>query len=104
MFVLSGKTFLYWLGPTPALCCTDMELVKKVLTDRTDMFQKDYLNPSLDPVLGNGVVFANGDDWKRRRKFIHPAFHQGMIKVSLSPKFSSFERTGTTNLKTALRV
>ncbi|KAM3373382.1 hypothetical protein ACQJBY_020039 [Aegilops geniculata] len=78
---LYGKTFLYWLGPTPALCCTDMELVKKVLTDRTDMFQKDYLNPSLDPVLGNGVVFANGDDWKRRRKFIHPAFNQGKIKA-----------------------
>ncbi|XP_037488404.1 cytochrome P450 709B2-like [Triticum dicoccoides] len=75
-----GKTFLYWLGPTPALCSTDMELVKKVLTDRTDMFQKDYSNPSLEAVLGNGVVFANGHDWKRRRKFIHPAFNQEKIK------------------------
>ncbi|KAM3213166.1 hypothetical protein ACQJBY_065900 [Aegilops geniculata] len=75
-----GKIFLYWLGPTPALCFTDTELVKKVLTDRTDMFQKDYLNPSLEAILGNGVVFANGDDWKRRRKFIHPAFNQEKIK------------------------
>ena len=59
-----------------------MELVKKVLTDRTDMFQKDYSNPSLEAVLGNGVVFANGHDWKRRRKFIHPAFNQEKIKVT----------------------
>ncbi|XBI87397.1 hypothetical protein VPH35_025496 [Triticum aestivum] len=77
---LYGKTFLYWLGPTPALCTTDIEIVKKVLSDRTDMFQKDYLNPSLEAILGNGVIFANGDDWKRRRKFIHPAFSQEKIK------------------------
>ncbi|KAM3278448.1 hypothetical protein ACQJBY_045986 [Aegilops geniculata] len=75
-----GKTFLYWLGPTPALCCTDMELVKQMFTDRTDVFQKEYLNPSLDSILGNGVIFANGDDWKRRRKFVHPAFNQETIK------------------------
>ncbi|XP_037438451.1 cytochrome P450 709B2-like [Triticum dicoccoides] len=75
-----GKTFLYWLGPTPALCCTDMELVKQMFTVRTDVFQKDYLNPSLDSVFGNGVIFANGQDWKRRRKFVHPAFNQETIK------------------------
>jgi cytochrome P450 family 709 len=67
-----------------------MELVKKVLTDRTEMFQKDYSNPSLEAVLGNGVVFANGDDWKRRRRFIHPAFNQEKIKVTLLPIFILF--------------
>lgn len=59
-----------------------MELVKQMFTIRTDMFQKDYLNPSLDSVFGNGVIFANGDDWKRRRKFVHPAFNQETIKVT----------------------
>ncbi|XBI26244.1 hypothetical protein VPH35_051007 [Triticum aestivum] len=75
-----GKTFLYWLGPISALCSTDMDLVKQLLTERTDLFQKDYMNPSLDAVLGNGVILANGDDWKRRRKFVHPAFNQEKIK------------------------
>uniref|UniRef100_A0ACD5XY45 Uncharacterized protein n=1 Tax=Avena sativa TaxID=4498 RepID=A0ACD5XY45_AVESA len=75
-----GKTFLYWLGPIPSLCCSDMELVKQVLTERTDLFEKEYLNRSLDAILGNGVIFANGDDWRRRRKFVHPAFSQEKIK------------------------
>ncbi|KAM3393451.1 hypothetical protein ACQJBY_014253 [Aegilops geniculata] len=93
-----GKTFLYWLGPTPALCSTDLELVNKVLTDRTEMFRKDYSNPSLEAVLGNGVVFANGDDWKRRRKFIHPAFNQEKIKsmsaITLECTQQTMERWG----------
>ena len=59
-----------------------MELVKQMFTDRTDVFQKEYLNPSLDSILGNGVIFANGDDWKRRRKFVHPTFNQETIKVT----------------------
>ena len=57
-----------------------MEIVKQMFSERTDVFQKEYLNPSLDSILGNGVIFANGDDWKRRRKFVHPAFNQETIK------------------------
>lgn len=65
-----------------------MELVKQVLADRTDLFQKDYLNPRLEIILGTGVIFANGDDWKRHRKVVHPVFNQEKLKVnSLSVDF-----------------
>ena len=99
----SGKTFLYLLGPTPALCCTDMELVKKVLTDRTDMFQKDYLNPSLDPVLGNGVVFATETTGSGAANSSTLLSTKGRSRLlSYKKKKSSFEHTGTKNLKRTL--
>ncbi|XBH97430.1 hypothetical protein VPH35_127104 [Triticum aestivum] len=75
-----GKTFLFWLGPIPSICSTDIELVKEVLADRTNLFQKDYLNPSLEVFFGKGLVLANGDDWKRQRKVVHPVFKQEKLK------------------------
>ncbi|XP_044949023.1 cytochrome P450 709B2-like [Hordeum vulgare subsp. vulgare] len=75
-----GKTFLYWLGPTPAICSTDTELVKQVLDDRTNLFQKDYLNPSMETIFGKGLLTTNGDDWKRHRRIVYPIFNQEKLK------------------------
>ena len=78
----SGKTFLFWIGPIPAFFSTDLHLVKQVLADRTGLYQKDFLVPVLNSLFGNGVVFINGDDWKRHRKVVLPAFTHDKIKVA----------------------
>ncbi|KAM3318227.1 hypothetical protein ACQJBY_035770 [Aegilops geniculata] len=75
-----GKTFLYWLGPIPAICSTDTELVKQVLDDRTNFFQKDYLNPSMEMIFGKGLLTTNGDEWKRHRRIVYPIFSQEKLK------------------------
>uniref|UniRef100_A0ACD5ZRU3 Uncharacterized protein n=1 Tax=Avena sativa TaxID=4498 RepID=A0ACD5ZRU3_AVESA len=75
-----GKTFLFWFGPIPSICSTDMELVREVLADRTSLYQKDYMNPSLEVIFGKGLILTNGDDWKRHRKVVHPVFNQGKLK------------------------
>uniref|UniRef100_A0ACD6AF04 Uncharacterized protein n=1 Tax=Avena sativa TaxID=4498 RepID=A0ACD6AF04_AVESA len=84
-----GKTFLYWLGPIPAICSTDMELVKQVLGDRTYLFQKDYLTPKFEIILGKGLVLVNGDDWKRHRRVVHSVFNQEKL-VSMSAIASEY--------------
>ena len=58
-----------------------MELVKEVLSDRTSLYQKDYMNPSLEVIFGKGLILTNGDVWKRHRKVVHPVFNQGKLKV-----------------------
>ncbi|KAM3277196.1 hypothetical protein ACQJBY_045188 [Aegilops geniculata] len=85
-----GKTFLYWLGPTPTIYSTDLELVKQVLEDRTELFQKDYLNPILERIFGKGLVTTNGDDWKRHRRVVHPIFNHEKLK-----SVSAMTREGT---------
>ena len=58
---------MYWIGPVPAIFSVDLELIKEVLTDRTGLFAKDFMLPILKVLLGNGLILANGDDWKRHR-------------------------------------
>ncbi|KAL6594005.1 hypothetical protein ACP70R_048906 [Stipagrostis hirtigluma subsp. patula] len=75
-----GRTFLFWIGPIPAIFSTDLELIKQVLTDRTGLFPKDFMIPVLKNLFGNGVIVINGDDWKRHRKVVLPAFNHEKIK------------------------
>ncbi|KAL6878369.1 hypothetical protein ACP4OV_012539 [Aristida adscensionis] len=75
-----GRTFLFWIGPIPAIFTLDLELIKQVLTDRTGMFPKDFMIPVLKNLFGNGVILINGDDWKRHRKVVLPAFNHDKLK------------------------
>ena len=77
----SGKTFLFWFGALPTLCVADVDLVKQVLAERTGLFPKNYLNANLEVLLGKGLVLVNGEDWKRYRKVVHPAFNLEKLKV-----------------------
>ncbi|CAN6300766.1 unnamed protein product [Urochloa humidicola] len=87
-----GRTFLYWIGPIPALFSVDLALIKEVLTDRTGLFGKDFMIPILKVLLGNGLILANGDDWKRHRKVVLPAFNHERIKSMSAVTAEATER------------
>ncbi|KAL5671851.1 hypothetical protein ACJX0J_016157, partial [Zea mays] len=76
-----GKTFLYWFGAVPTICVAEVGLVKQVLAERTGLFPKDYMNDSMEVLLGKGLVLANGEDWKRHREVVHPAFKPDKLKT-----------------------
>ncbi|BAB93411.1 putative cytochrome P450 [Oryza sativa Japonica Group] len=75
-----GKTFLYWLGAVPAVSLGRVEQVKQVLLERTGSFTKNYMNANLEALLGKGLILANGEDWERHRKVVHPAFNHDKLK------------------------
>ena len=54
-----------------------------MLTDRSGLFAKDFMIPVFKVLLGNGLILANGDDWKRHRKVVLPAFNHERIKVAV---------------------
>ncbi|CAN6199955.1 unnamed protein product [Urochloa humidicola] len=78
---LYGRTFLYWNGATPNVCVADANVVKQVLFDRTGLYPKNLMNPHLTRLLGKGLVLTDGDDWKRHRKVVHPAFNMDKLKM-----------------------
>jgi len=39
------------------------------------------MNPHISRLLGKGLVLTDGDDWKRHRKVVHPAFNMDKLKV-----------------------
>ncbi|CAL5061503.1 unnamed protein product [Urochloa decumbens] len=78
---LYGRVFLYWFGTTPNICVADYAMAKQVLADRTGMFPKNRMNANLLRLLGDGLVMANGDDWQRHKKVVHPAFNMDKLKM-----------------------
>ncbi|RCV14174.1 hypothetical protein SETIT_2G404500v2 [Setaria italica] len=78
---LYGRVFLYWFGSTPDICVADYAMAKQVLADRTGLFPKNRMNANLLRLLGEGLVLANGDDWQRHKKVVHPAFNMDKLKM-----------------------
>ncbi len=59
----------------------DPALVSRVLVERPDDFPKsDRIGEGLRPLLGRSVFVTNGEEWKRQRRIIDPAFEGGRIK------------------------
>ena len=57
------------------------ELIQTVLKDRPDDFPKSgRVGEGLRPLLGASVFLTNGDEWKRQRRIIDPAFEGGRLK------------------------
>uniref|UniRef100_A0A0E0EEX4 Cytochrome P450 n=1 Tax=Oryza meridionalis TaxID=40149 RepID=A0A0E0EEX4_9ORYZ len=78
---LYGKTFMYWFGARPTICLADVSMVRQVLSDRTGMYPKNVSNPYFARLLGKGLVLTDGNEWKRHRKVVHPAFNMDKLKM-----------------------
>jgi len=78
---IHGRTFLYWFGARPNMCIADVNVVKQVLFDRNGLYPKNIGNPNIARLLGKGLVLTDGDDWKRHRKVVHPAFNMDKLKM-----------------------
>ena len=57
------------------------DLIQTVLKERPDDFPKsDRIGEGLRPLLGQSVFLTNGENWKRQRRIIDPAFEGGRLK------------------------
>lgn len=61
--------------------CNDPPLVNRVLVERPEDFPKsNRIREGLLPLLGNSVFVTNGDEWRRQRRIIDPAFEGGRLR------------------------
>jgi cytochrome P450 len=59
----------------------DPPLIDLVLKERPDDFPKSSrVGEGLRPLLGRSVFVTNGDEWKRQRRIIDPAFEGGRLR------------------------
>lgn len=59
----------------------DPQLIDLVLKVRPDDFPKsDRVREGLAPLLGRSVFVTNGEEWKRQRRIIDPAFAGGRLR------------------------
>lgn len=67
------------VGRRRVLLVSHPEIVEELLVRNDDCFIKDFAFRTTKPVLGNGLLLASGDFWKRQRHLVQPAFHRDRI-------------------------
>jgi cytochrome P450 len=69
------------IGLTPGHLVSDPALIRHVLLDNIDNYDKH--TPAFDAVrvvLGNGMLTSGGSFWKRQRRIAQPAFHGESVR------------------------
>jgi cytochrome P450 len=81
-----AKLYRAWMAEfrTPffrSYMCNDPALIDLVLKERPDDFPKSArVAEGLRPLLGQSVFVTNGEQWKRQRRIIDPAFEGGRLR------------------------
>ncbi|TYG78174.1 hypothetical protein ES288_D02G037300v1 [Gossypium darwinii] len=75
-----GKNFVHWNGARPELVISEPELVKEVLKNSEQIFQKKKLSDIGRKFLGNGLIFIEGGKWAKHRKLANHTFHGESLK------------------------
>ncbi|MGI9570627.1 MAG: cytochrome P450, partial [Desulfobulbia bacterium] len=64
----------------PIVYVTDPNLVKEVLVDRQEEFEKEPVaRRLLKPLIGDGILMAEGQSWRQQRRMAAPLFRHGEI-------------------------
>lgn len=89
------------IGPLKVTLLSHPDLVEDILVTRNRLWQKDrFLQTTLRPVLGDGLLSSEGDFWRKQRRLAQPAFHRdriaayGEIMVAHATRLSLIWRDG----------
>ncbi|PKA61055.1 Secologanin synthase [Apostasia shenzhenica] len=76
-----------WFGPYPRVMIMDPEIIKDILSHKSDQLEKPKSNP-YGRLLVSGVAAYVGKKWAKHRRIINPAFHVEKLK-GMMPAFSA---------------
>ncbi|KAI9293177.1 cytochrome P450 [Neoconidiobolus thromboides FSU 785] len=73
------KVIRFWINRW-IVSVSDLELSKKIFT-QTEHYEKETVRSNVTysfgkQLFGNNIVFTSGEEWKRHRKIVNPAFHR----------------------------
>ena len=67
------------LGPTRLIIVNRPELVKHVLQEKHANYGRPAFVSLMRRIVGNGLLFSEGDFWLRQRRTMQPSFHRERI-------------------------
>lgn len=92
-FIESGGVYKLVFGPKAFIVVSDPVVVRHLLRDNSYNYDKGVLAEILEPIMGKGLIPADLETWKVRRKAVVPGFHRAYLEASLSMFGRCTERT-----------
>jgi len=74
-----SSTYKLCFGPKSFLVLNDPISARHVLRDATAKYDKGMLAELLEPIMGKGLIPADQETWKVRRRAIVPGFHKAWL-------------------------
>eukprot|EP00913_Durusdinium_trenchii_P008352 g7845.t1 len=68
------------IGPRSVVVVSDPVIVKRILTSSPELYTKGILSEVLEPIMGHGLIPADPETWKARRRAIVPGFHKKWLE------------------------
>jgi cytochrome P450 len=84
-----GSVFKLAFGPKSFIVVSDPVMVKYILKENPLNYDKGILAEILEPVMGKGLIPADPETWKVRRKAIVPGFHKAWLNAMVSASNTS---------------
>ena len=92
-FLDNGGIFKLVFGPKAFLVISDPQVVRHILRDNAFNYDKGVLAEILEPIMGKGLIPADLETWKVRRRQIVPGFHKAYLENCISMFGRCTERT-----------
>lgn len=78
----AGQLYVYSTGNKVHLYVEQPDLLRELnLHKSLDLGKPSYMSKALEPMLGKGIIHANGHYWAFQRKLIAPEFFLSKLKV-----------------------
>jgi len=80
-FKQTGSIYKLAFGPKAFIVVSDALAAKEILKTKATSFDKGVLAEILEPIMGKGLIPADLETWKIRRRAIVPGFHQKWLQA-----------------------
>ncbi|KAL9245932.1 hypothetical protein vseg_019527 [Gypsophila vaccaria] len=84
-FLEHGAVYKLAFGPKAFVVISDPIVARHILRENAFSYDKGVLAEILEPIMGKGLIPADLDTWKQRRRVIAPGFHalylEAMVRV-----------------------
>jgi len=78
-----GDVYKMCFGPKSFMVVSDPQVLKHILCDSVFNYDKGLLGEVLEDVMGKGLIPADFETWKVRRRAIVPGFHKAWLNYQL---------------------
>lgn len=79
-----GSVYKMCFGPKSFMVVNDPVIARHILRENPDNYDKGALSTVLEDIMGKGLIPADFETWKKRRRAIAPGFHKLYLKRMVS--------------------